>query len=65
MKTPEFIRMVDRGPSFPEEYFAPSNKSAHYLTCIGGKKFLTREQMIFLHNAGIEPKIVELEVAHD
>jgi len=65
MEKPEFLRMIDRGPSFPAEYFAPHNKSAHYLTCVGGKKYLTREQLIYLNNAGIEIKLVELEVAHD
>ena len=61
MQTPEFIRMTDRGPSFPSEYFAPSNKSAHYLTCISGNKYLTKQQMTYLKDAGVESKIIELE----
>jgi len=59
MDTPVFIKMTERGPSFPSEYFVPKNKSAYYITAVSGQKYLTQKQMIMLYKAGLEMLIEE------
>lgn len=62
---PVFMRVTNKGESFPLTYYAPKNDAAYYITCMVSEKYLTSIQLFYLTKAQVTYRIDKEEMNVD